>query len=317
MRSIEPTVGRRTATDKRMHMRLTTGFFINDHKLHSIVDPVERMAALGLLAACIGQAREHGTDGHVDLAAICEQIGLPMEFGKLLIAEGAVHQADHGCRRCPQPRAECQYVHDYLDHHPSAAEEQRAQQARQQGGYTAASKRWNGHVPADKGKEKRPPGRPRKHPLPESIPAVPAAGAKRGPGRPRKEPGPKAVRVFEPWVHEAANQLADLIARNDPNHKRPNVTDTWLNTLRLIHEADGREPEKIMRAIRWSQSHHFYSTIILSPANLRKHYNPMSRRAAQEGRNGASPGGRPRNSAPAPLPKDNALFDDDYMPGGS
>jgi hypothetical protein len=53
----DPTRGRRTATDKRPHVRMTAGFFTRPGKLTHIADPVERMAALALLAASIGMYR--------------------------------------------------------------------------------------------------------------------------------------------------------------------------------------------------------------------------------------------------------------------
>lgn len=295
MSDYDPDLGRKTATDRRLHVRMTVGFFTNDHKLRDVVDPVERMAALALLGACIGLSRLHGSDGHIRLEDACLATGLPIEYGKLLVADGAVHQADHGCPRCPQPRIGLVYVHDYLEHNRSAAQELRILEKRRQGGVTAAERRWEGHQPAVK--EKRPPGRPRKHPKPEPGPsadllelaaqlpnAQDAQPAKRRPGRPRKEP-----RVFEGWVVEAANLLADLIARNDPNGKRPNVTDAWLNEIRLTHEIDGRTPEMIVKAIEWSQNHRgsgdfSYADIIKSPKNLRKHFAAMHSRAIKEHR---------------------------------
>jgi hypothetical protein len=305
MSDYDPSTGRKTATDKREHVRMTVGFFTDDHKLRDVLDPVERMAALALLATCICEARKQGSDGHIALAEICALVGLPIEFGKLLIAEGAVHQADHGCSRCPQPRLGNEYVHDYLEHNHSAAEEEQILEKRRRGGRNAAAARWAGHVPAVK--EKRPPGRPRKHPvvtgpseellaLAEQIHPAEAAPATL-PGMEQPHPAEtrarsasrrkaKEPRVFEDWVVQAADRLADLIARNDLNGKRPNVTDTWRNTLRLMHEADNREIERIQKAIEWSQTHHFYSTIILSPQNLRKHFNAMHKRAIEEHRGG-------------------------------
>lgn len=341
MRDADPTIGRRTATDKREHFRMAIGSFTRSGKFAGITDPVERMATKALHAAAIDWCREHGTDGYVILEDLCDYVGLPYEYGKNLIVYGTAHEAEHGCRRCPPPRDGHVYMHDYLEHNHSAAEQQRISKKRQAAGMAAAEKRWGGHTPPVK--EKRPPGRPRKHPLPEVV-EVPAGlmrpgesmllpdddalipteqvlahpaetrarqQTKRGPGRPRKtEP-----RTFDEWIVTAANRLADLIANNDPNGKRPNVTQTWMNTIRLIHEVDDREIDRIQNAIEWSQQHHFYSTIILSPQNLRKHFGAMHKRAIEEHNRKVNGGRSPQRSAPAALPKDNSMFDDDYMPG--
>lgn len=330
MSDIDPSTGRRTATDKREHFRMTVDAFTRPGKFTEITDPVERMALKGLHASCVAEARLAGTDGHVDLGAICEREGLPRDFGKTLILLGLCHQADHGCVRCPQPAIGCEYVHDYLDHNRSAAQEQRTRERRRVGGENAARQRWDGHTrPAA---EKRPPGRPRKDPAPQGPAADllelaarledPAAAMHPAEARARAESGkrrpgrPKVAREFAEWVVKAAHLLADLIARNDVNGKRPNVTATWMNTIRLMHEVDHREIEKIQKAIEWSQTHHFYSTIILSPANLRKHFNAMHKRAIEDHQRGG-PGAvrRVPMNAPARLPQDNSMFEDDYMPG--
>jgi hypothetical protein len=82
-----------------------------------------------------------------------------------------------------------------------------------------------------------------------------------------------------------ANLLADLIAAN--GSKRPNVTPTWVNDMRLLIERDERDPAKVEAAIRWAQADSFWSANILSPKALRKQYDRMrlqARRRATVGR---------------------------------
>jgi hypothetical protein len=104
MSDIDPTTGRKTATDRRPHVNLAIDFFT--HRKHdSIVDPIARAAARALHGHSITLAKAGGSDGHIDPQQALADMGLPVEFGKAMIADGAWHQDDHGCLRCPQPRA--------------------------------------------------------------------------------------------------------------------------------------------------------------------------------------------------------------------
>lgn len=283
MSDFDPSTGRRTATDKRMHMRLTVGFFSDDNKLRDVVDPIERAAAITLLGECIAQARRTGSDGHVSLEQACAATGLPMELGKLLIADGAVHQGDHGCLRCPQPRTDLVYVHDYLEHNRSAAQEERTLLKRRAGGNAASAARWDGHQPAVK--QKRPVGRPRKNPVPVASEPVthPAelrareeTGKKR-PGRPRKsEP-----RVFAPEVHELCDLLAARVRQNGFTVAKELSVNTWLNPCRLLlergvpHSDTPLTVEQVRKAILWATDDNFWSKNIRSMDTLRDKYERL------------------------------------------
>lgn len=83
--------------------------------------------------------------------------------------------------------------------------------------------------------------------------------------------GDSVAVVSEP--ERLANLLADLIAGN--GSKRPTVTPTWVNDIRLMIERDEREPARIEAAIRWCQADPFWSANILSPKALRKQYDRM------------------------------------------
>lgn len=78
--------------------------------------------------------------------------------------------------------------------------------------------------------------------------------------------------------------LADLIAENDADRRRPTVGKTWYRECRLLIEADKRPVEKIERAIRWSQADAFWHTNVLSMTALRKHYAKMQLQATASGR---------------------------------
>lgn len=75
------------------------------------------------------------------------------------------------------------------------------------------------------------------------------------------------------------NELADSIQRNSLRGRRPVITQAWLDTIRRLVDRDGATPEAVSNAIRWAESHDFWSTVILSPQNLRKHFERMNSQA--------------------------------------
>jgi hypothetical protein len=317
MSDLDPTIGRKTATDPRQHFRMAIGSFTRPGKLIDITDPVERMLTKALHAACIDWCREHGTDGHVLLEDLCQLVGMPIEYGKSLIAHGMCHQADHGCLRCPQPRADHAYVHDFLEHNRTAAQENGIRKKRRKAAEASHAKRWGNRPPqAALEGPKRGPGRPRKNPLPE-LPAAPLA-ALEGEVLPRLEPDAAAqVAVSEPipareaeevlqhpaeararkrgrprrtapreWAPEIVDlceRLANHIAQNDPDGKKPTYGERWMNACRLLIEKDGRTPEQIAKAIDWCQSDEFWRANILSMPTLREKYRTLQQQA-QRGR---------------------------------
>lgn len=294
----DPTCGRRTATDKRQHVRMTNNFFTDPGKLAHVADPIERMLAKSLLAASIGLCDSQGTDGHIMPETVLAATGLPAEYGKLLIVDNSWHQAGHGCRRCPQPRLGHIYVHDFLLHNRSAEQKHRTSERRRQAGQAGLEARWDGHErrqPTGRG-----PGRPRKVTL--ELPAAPVGTQLELSGIPtvdgeivvehpaetraraarRGRPARTGQRQFDPVIEELCNLLADEIAGNDPDGVRPNVTDTWRNQCRLMIEKDNREPEKIRKAILWCQKHSFWHSNIKSMSKLREKYATLSSRALEE-----------------------------------
>jgi hypothetical protein len=318
MSDLDPTTGRPAAADKRTHFRMATDFFTN-HKLDDITDPIERIAVRGLLGHSIAVAREAGSDGHVVAERVVADLALPPEMGKVLIAEGSWHQADHGCLRCPEPRAGHVYVHDFLGHNHTSEWERRLRERRRANGAAGGTNRWAEHAAPDK--PKRAPGRPRTRPQPEA-PAVaqvelippregeqvgvhPAEELARRRGRPRRT----APREYAPEVHALCEKLADHIQQNDPDHKRPTYGERWLNACRLMIEKDDRAPDKIAKAIDWCQNDAFWSGNILSMPTLREKYRTLQGHA-QRGR-GVPPPRRGGPPAAVSVPGMNALYDDD------
>lgn len=77
-----------------------------------------------------------------------------------------------------------------------------------------------------------------------------------------------------------ADLLADLIADNGA--RRPRVSKAWITTLDRMIRIDERTPEQIENAIRWAMAHTFWSTNVLSPDALRRHYERMRLQAMRD-----------------------------------
>jgi hypothetical protein len=292
MNAIDPTIGRRTATDRRKHVRHTTEFFTQPGKLAHIVDPVERMAAKGLLAASIGMSRELGSDGHIDPEAVLAATGLPPEFGKALITGGAWHQPDHGCRRCPQPREGRVYIHDILEHQRTAEQERRTSELRSGAGSRGGNTRWANHSRPEPA-PRRAPGRPRKNPLSAAETAAAAAAPKKR----AKQPA-----VYEPIVLELCEELAEMVRGNGFSVGK--VGPAWWKPCEQLlrigppNAEQGVTAQNIRDAIRWANNDGFWYEQIRSMQQLREKYEQL--RAAAKNPN------RPKRGALGAVPRGRA-----------
>lgn len=99
--------------------------------------------------------------------------------------------------------------------------------------------------------------------------------------KPKEEPKDTS---FSSDVHRLCGLLADLIAEDGTD--RPDVSARWLTDCERLMRLDKKTPEQVERAIRWSQADPFWSTVVLSPASLRKNYLKLSKAAKQPARNG-------------------------------
>lgn len=59
------------------------------------------------------------------------------------------------------------------------------------------------------------------------------------------------------------------------------VNEKWIKDLDYMLRLDKRTPQEIEGAIRWAMAHHFWCSIIHSPANLRKNFDKMRKQAGQ------------------------------------
>lgn len=103
-------------------------------------------------------------------------------------------------------------------------------------------------------------------------------------GNDRTPPTPRKRGATEEH-HRLATLLADLVEGN--GSLRPGTGERAADVIRLMVERDGRTPEQIEAAIRWSQRDEFWRSVVLSPRKLRQHFDAMRLRAAEQRANAA------------------------------
>jgi hypothetical protein len=89
-----------------------------------------------------------------------------------------------------------------------------------------------------------------------------------------------AVAIPRPEIDHLCNLLADLIEGN--GSRRPEPGKKWHDAARLLIDKDGKTPEQIESAIRWSQSDEFWRSNILSMPKLREKYEQLRLAATRQ-----------------------------------
>jgi len=69
--------------------------------------------------------------------------------------------------------------------------------------------------------------------------------------------------------------LADLVAGNDPDAKRPEVTKRWADAERLLLTKDNRKAEQAEELIRWAQASDFWAPNVQSMPKFREQYGKL------------------------------------------
>lgn len=85
-------------------------------------------------------------------------------------------------------------------------------------------------------------------------------------------------------LSELTRKRAD-VPKVSPRYR---VNNRGRRAMRLLLDKDGRSAEEVERAIRWVDSHDFWSGVILSPDKLRAHYDEIRLQARRQ-RNGTDP----------------------------
>jgi len=79
---------------------------------------------------------------------------------------------------------------------------------------------------------------------------------------------------FDNYQMEFAKWMYSQLLILNPNFKKPNL-ESWANTLRLMLEADKRDPVEVGKVFTWANQDSFWSSNILSAASLRKQYDKL------------------------------------------
>lgn len=74
---------------------------------------------------------------------------------------------------------------------------------------------------------------------------------------------------------DSAKHVFECVSGLTMDSKEPNWA-AWANDFRLMREQDKRKPEHIAQLFKFANEHHFWSTVVLSPANLRKNWGKIA-----------------------------------------
>ncbi|MFC8531892.1 hypothetical protein [Nocardia sp. NPDC057227] len=91
-----------------------------------------------------------------------------------------------------------------------------------------------------------------------------------------------ATKADQPERPDAEALCAHLCDRIRANGSKAAVTKRWRIEARLLLDRDGRDFDKAMRLIDWSQDHHFWKTNILSMPKFRAKYDQLRLQANAE-----------------------------------
>jgi hypothetical protein len=76
--------------------------------------------------------------------------------------------------------------------------------------------------------------------------------------------------------------LADLVATNDPDGKRPTVSKAWIEAEDRMLRLDGRKPKEAERLIRWTQNDEFWRGNVRSMPKFREKYGQLYLAAVED-----------------------------------
>lgn len=89
-----------------------------------------------------------------------------------------------------------------------------------------------------------------------------------------KEPS-TATPIENSRLQLLCERLADAIMANDPSHRKPTVTQAWLDACRLLLDRDGRTESQVEAMIDWSQQDEFWRSNVLSMPTLRRQFGKL------------------------------------------
>jgi hypothetical protein len=213
------------------------------------------LATIGLWTAGGSYCARHLTDGFLPNTAT--PLLRPESSGGRaeLVAAGLWDEVDGGVR-----------FHDWLEYQPTresvlaerAASKERQRRAREAAKSRRESQGSHGVTSDEVTDQSR---RESRSPRPDPTrPVVPKGTTGAAPAAP-------------PEASHLCNLLADLIEAN--GSKRPEVTQRWLDSARLMLQRDNRDVEQAEHLIRWAQASEFWRPNILSMPKFREKYDQL------------------------------------------
>lgn len=91
-----------------------------------------------------------------------------------------------------------------------------------------------------------------------------------------------------PDVERVCQHLAEVIEKG--GGKKPRITKTWRNDVRLLLDVDDVTADQAIAAIDWAHADNFWNAHILSPGKLRAKYETLRRQAQAQQRQRAPQG---------------------------
>lgn len=111
-----------------------------------------------------------------------------------------------------------------------------------------------------------------------SPPAAPDGDQETGePAKAKRQRRPEPQRDD---VDALCTRLATLMIANEC--KPPTITEEWRREARLMLDRDGRDFDKAMALLEWSQNHHFWKRNIHSLPKFREQYDKLRMQANEE-----------------------------------
>lgn len=269
--------------DSRGYFKVTNGF-----PEHSKIIEVGGDAAW-LHVCAMAHCSRNLTDGMVPISLVSRLSDRehPKQLASRLLDVGLWHASGHACKKCVQPDGKHYVIHDYLDHQTSAerARETSAKRAiagRRGGkakaaasnlpskllgpGYDFASSKSLAEVEQEEEVHKK---------SFSSPPAAPDADPNH-----HRSPNGKRPQPHREDVERLCTRLAELMVANEC--KPPTITDTWRAETRRMIDIDGREPDKALALLEWSQRNPFWKANIHSMPTFRAKYDQLRQQAAAE-----------------------------------
>jgi hypothetical protein len=116
---------------------------------------------------------------------------------------------------------------------------------------------------------------------PQVLPNPPEEPYREGKGREGSRKGRESA-VVPTTDAPLSHLLADLVAANDPNGKRPTVSKAWATEEDRMLRLDERGYLEAERLIRWTQGNSFWRGNVLSMPKFREKYGQLYQAAVDE-----------------------------------